>query len=150
MQAIKSTSILALAKPSSQGSVVTKYCLGVFCRELRLRKGYVEHLESMSLQKKDDEGTLQDKVLEQVTGVYKLAEDEAMERLSKQTMDLAQRANRLRPSEAPCKPERKDVIDCYGSNSKNPLACAGLVSAMEACAVQARKDAMQRIKPASA
>jgi hypothetical protein len=73
-------------------------------------------------------------------GIYKLAEDEAIERLSKHTMELQQRANRLRPAEAPCQAERSSVLECYMANSKNPLSCAKMVAALDKCANVARQE----------
>eukprot|EP00283_Hemiselmis_rufescens_P011559 CAMPEP_0173418666 /NCGR_PEP_ID=MMETSP1357-20121228/746_1 /TAXON_ID=77926 /ORGANISM="Hemiselmis rufescens, Strain PCC563" /LENGTH=213 /DNA_ID=CAMNT_0014381193 /DNA_START=144 /DNA_END=785 /DNA_ORIENTATION=+ len=116
-------------------------------RELRLRKGYVEHLESLQIQRTDDAQTLQDKVLDQVAGVYKLAEEEAVGRLAKHTEELQLRAQRLRPTEAPCSAQSAAVVSCYNANSANPLACAEAVSLLEKCAAAARKEAVKRIKP---
>lgn len=76
-------------------------------------------------------------------GVYKLAEEEAIERLTTHTMELQQRANRLRPSTSPCLDERAAVLECYRGNSKNPLVCSSLVAAMEKCAAISKAEVCQ-------
>jgi len=67
---------------------LSKVLCGAWCRELRLRQTYVEHLENLTLQKDDEKDALQKHVLQQVTGVYKLAEEEAVQRLSAHTKEL--------------------------------------------------------------
>ena len=60
----------------------------ILCRELRLRQSYVEHLENLKLQKEDEKEALQKHVMQQVTGVYRLAEEEAVQRLAAHTKEL--------------------------------------------------------------
>ena len=62
--------------------------VGHLSRELRLRQSYVEHLENLTLQRDDAKEALQKHVLQSVTGVYRLAEEEAVQRLSAHTKDL--------------------------------------------------------------
>jgi hypothetical protein len=57
-------------------------------RELRLRRSYLEHLENLTLQKDDEKEALRKSVMQQVTGVYKLAEDDAVQRLASHTKEL--------------------------------------------------------------
>mmetsp|Transcript_5461 Transcript_5461/g.8687 ORF Transcript_5461/g.8687 Transcript_5461/m.8687 type:complete len:211 (-) Transcript_5461:216-848(-) len=112
-------------------------------RELRLRKGYVEHLENLTLKKDDEKEALQAKLLEQVTGVYKLAEEEAINRLSAHTQDLEKRSYRPAKTETACSLEKDAAIKCYKQNGSNPLGCAVLVSAFEKCANRARGEAIR-------
>ena len=60
----------------------------MLCREFRLRQSYVEHLENLKLQKEDEKEALQKHVMQQVTGVYRLAEEEAVQRLAAHTKEL--------------------------------------------------------------
>jgi hypothetical protein len=39
-----------------------------YCRELRLRKAYVDHLETLALQRDVEKEVLQEKLMEQVSG----------------------------------------------------------------------------------
>ena len=60
----------------------------VACRELRIRQAYVEHLENLTLEKDDEKEALQRRVMQQVTGVYKQAESEAITRLADRASQL--------------------------------------------------------------
>jgi hypothetical protein len=68
--------------------LVTVKFVGALSRELRLRQSYVEHLENLTLQRDDAKEALQKHVMQQVTGVYRLAEEEAVQRLSAHKKDL--------------------------------------------------------------
>jgi hypothetical protein len=48
----------------------------------------LEHLENLTLQKDDEKEALRKSVMQQVTGVYKLAEDDAVQRLAAHTKEL--------------------------------------------------------------
>ena len=49
---------------------------GIGSSELLLRKAYVNHLEDLTLQKDDEKDVMHKQVMQQVTGVYKLHENE--------------------------------------------------------------------------
>jgi len=84
--------VKALSKRQVTGthSVIVHVCLVGFAeiRELRLRRSYLEHLENLTLQKDDEKEALRKSVMQQVTGVYKLAEDDAVQRLAAHTKEL--------------------------------------------------------------
>mmetsp|Transcript_995 Transcript_995/g.1905 ORF Transcript_995/g.1905 Transcript_995/m.1905 type:complete len:219 (+) Transcript_995:35-691(+) len=119
-------------------------------RELRLRKAYVEHLENLTLKKDDEKEALQEKILQQVTGVYKLAEDEAIERLAAHTDQVQARSFRPKQAQPACVLEKDAVMQCYSGNAQNPLVCAAMVSALSQCADRAREAAMRTRTPPSA
>ena len=48
----------------------------------------MEHLENLTLQKDDEKQALQKHVMQQVSGVYKLTEDEAVQRIAAHTKNL--------------------------------------------------------------
>lgn len=45
----------------------------LMCRELKMRKAYVEHLENLTLKKDDEKEELQARVLQQVTGTARFS-----------------------------------------------------------------------------
>mmetsp|Transcript_2591 Transcript_2591/g.6191 ORF Transcript_2591/g.6191 Transcript_2591/m.6191 type:complete len:213 (+) Transcript_2591:76-714(+) len=112
-------------------------------RELKLRQAYVEHLEQLTVRKDDEKLALQEKAVAQITGVYKLAEEDAIERLATHVDALKARSFRPATREAVCVPEKEAAIQCYGANSGDPLACAGLVAALQRCAVLACRRAVE-------
>ena len=57
------------------------------CRELRIRQAYVQHFENLTM-KDDEKEVLQKKMMQQMTGVYKQAEDKAISRLAENTSKL--------------------------------------------------------------
>ena len=57
-------------------------------RELKLRQAYVDHLENLTLQKLDEKEALTKHVMQQVTGVYRLTEEDAAQRLAAHNKDL--------------------------------------------------------------
>mmetsp|Transcript_9656 Transcript_9656/g.19464 ORF Transcript_9656/g.19464 Transcript_9656/m.19464 type:complete len:216 (+) Transcript_9656:95-742(+) len=118
-------------------------------RELRLRKAYVEHLENLTVKKDDEKEALQERILQQVTGVYRLAEDEAIERLAAHTEDLQKRSFRPKQAQPACMLEKEAVLQCYGTNSASPLLCASVVTALSKCAERARDAAVRTKAPAA-
>ena len=63
--------------------------LGVrMSRELRIRQAYVQHLEKLALQKDEEKEALATKMMHQVSGVYKQAQDDAISRLADNTAAL--------------------------------------------------------------
>mmetsp|Transcript_33855 Transcript_33855/g.80643 ORF Transcript_33855/g.80643 Transcript_33855/m.80643 type:complete len:216 (-) Transcript_33855:82-729(-) len=119
-------------------------------RELRLRKAYVEHLENLTVKRDDEKEALQEKILQQVTGVYRLAEDEAIERLAAHTEDLQQRSFRPKQAQPACILEKDAVLQCYGANASSPLLCSGLVAALSKCAERSRDAAVKAKAPPAA
>ena len=110
-------------------------------RELRIRQAYVEHLENLTLQKEDEKEALQMKVMQQVAGVYKQAEDDAIQRLSDNVADLQAKTVRPPALQPVCETETQVVLQCYKDNPKNPLPCWDFVAALDACARKARQKA---------
>ena len=62
---------------------------------MRIRQAYVEHLENLTLEKDDEKEALQRTVMQRVTGVYKEAESEAINRLASLASKLEVLARRL-------------------------------------------------------
>ena len=76
--------------------------------------------------------------------MYKIAEDEAVQKLSAHVKDIQARTYRV-PTNAPaCQIEREATLQCYGANAQNPLLCASFVSAFEKCANTFRLEFLQR------
>jgi len=112
-------------------------------RELRLRTAYVEHLEALTVRLDDQKAALQEKAVAQVTGVYKLAEEDAIDRLAEHVDDLKSRTFRPSQREPVCVPEKEAAMQCYAANSADPLACANLVASLQKCAVLACRKSVQ-------
>jgi hypothetical protein len=87
-------------------------------RELRIRQAYVQHLESLTMQKDVEKEALQKRVLEQVAGAYKQAQDDAINRLTETSASL--QVNRMR-FKCPC-------TDACISSSRNSLCWTALSS----------------------
>ena len=77
-------------------------------------------------------------------GVYKVAEEDAIQKLSANIKDLQERTYRAPLGTVACQLEREATLQCYTDNAKNPLACASFVSAFEKCANNVRAEAIRR------
>eukprot|EP00802_Teleaulax_amphioxeia_P023845 Tamp_24478.p2 GENE.Tamp_24478~~Tamp_24478.p2 ORF type:complete len:204 (+),score=58.90 Tamp_24478:291-902(+) len=110
-------------------------------RELRIRQAYVQHLEKLALQKDEEKEALATKMMHQVSGVYKQAQDDAISRLADNTAALMAKTVRTPGAKSVCQAETEAALQCYKANTRNPLACWDMVAAFEACARRARQDA---------
>ena len=111
---------LSLPYPSENVAYFLTSIWSVF-RELRIRQAYVQHLESLTMQKDVEKEALQKRVLEQVAGAYKQAQDDAINRLTETSASL--QVNRMR-CKCPCTDAciSRPEVQSHGLNCRNSHA----------------------------